>query len=301
MSKFRFNRMDIMRLIHCFGLPDIVLTPERTRCSSVEAVCILLRRLAVADRWIDIIDLFGRSISAMSNIFLFTIDHLHARFKRILYLDHDRVAQRLQTFCDAIKCKGAEIDNVWAFIDGTVRACSRPLNSAAQRSVYNGHKRKHSLKFQTLVTPDGIIVHVFGPVEGRRHDLTILRRSKLETALKNDQRFRGYIIFGDPAYGRSEQFASPFSGSRINAAQHEVNKSMSRVRVSIEWSYSQIIRYWSHLENRHKMCIGKSPISKIYKIAILLTNCVTCCRRGNTNSSYFRLNPPELEEYLQSP
>ena len=52
------------------------------------------------------------------------------------------------------------------FIDGTVRACSRPQIS--QRMLYNGHKRHHALKYHAVSTPNGLIANLFGPVEGKR-------------------------------------------------------------------------------------------------------------------------------------
>ena len=33
-----------------------------------------------------------------------------------------------------------------------------------QRIVYNGHKRVHALKFQSIVTPNGLISNLHGPV-----------------------------------------------------------------------------------------------------------------------------------------
>jgi hypothetical protein len=33
-----------------------------------------------------------------------------------------------------------------------------------QRTVYNGHKRIHAIKFQSVVTPNGLIANLFGPV-----------------------------------------------------------------------------------------------------------------------------------------
>ena len=30
--------------------------------------------------------------------------------------------------------------------------------------VYNGHKRAHGLKFQSVVIPNGLIAHLYGPV-----------------------------------------------------------------------------------------------------------------------------------------
>ena len=47
--------------------------------------------------------------------------------------------------------KGAPLDNCWRFVDGAVRAISRP--GIHQRVLYNGHKRYHALKFQSFVAP----------------------------------------------------------------------------------------------------------------------------------------------------
>jgi hypothetical protein len=33
-----------------------------------------------------------------------------------------------------------------------------------QRIVYNGHKRVHALKYQSLALPNGLIANLFGPV-----------------------------------------------------------------------------------------------------------------------------------------
>ena len=32
------------------------------------------------------------------------------------------------------------------------------------RIVYNGHKREHALKFQSVAIPNGLIAYMFGPV-----------------------------------------------------------------------------------------------------------------------------------------
>ena len=68
----------------------------------------------------------------------------------------------LRTYADAIHQKGAALNNCWGFVDGTVRPICRPLQN--QRIVYNGHKRVHALKFQSIVTPNGLIANLYGPV-----------------------------------------------------------------------------------------------------------------------------------------
>ena len=48
-----------------------------------------------------------------------------------------------------------------------------------QRIIYNGHKHIHALKFQSIVAPNGLIANLFGPVEGCRHDSTMLAISQI--------------------------------------------------------------------------------------------------------------------------
>lgn len=50
------------------------------------------------------------------------------------------------------------------FIDATFVGIARPEEDAMQREVYNGHMRKHALKYQVVTTPNGLIVNFFGPV-----------------------------------------------------------------------------------------------------------------------------------------
>ena len=70
--------------------------------------------------------------------------------------------RKLQQYADAVAVKGSPLKNCFGFIDGTVRPISRPGEN--QKIVYNGHKRLHALKFQSVTLPDGLIAHLFGPV-----------------------------------------------------------------------------------------------------------------------------------------
>ena len=68
----------------------------------------------------------------------------------------------LQEYADVIQAKGASLNNCFGFIDGTVRPICRP--GRHQRIVYNGHKRVHLQKFQSVALSNGIIGHMYGPV-----------------------------------------------------------------------------------------------------------------------------------------
>ena len=78
----------------------------------------------------------------------------------------------LKAFSDSVHKKGVALGNVWGFIDGSVRPCCKP--KVKQRILYNGHKRLHVIKYQSVTTPSGMIANLFGLVEGKRHDCAIL-------------------------------------------------------------------------------------------------------------------------------
>ncbi|PFX22870.1 hypothetical protein AWC38_SpisGene12588 [Stylophora pistillata] len=69
----------------------------------------------------------------------------------------------LEIYSNAITAKGSPLDNCFGFIDGTVRPISKPGQN--QRIVYNGHKRVHGVKFQSVALPNGIIGNMYGPIE----------------------------------------------------------------------------------------------------------------------------------------
>ena len=70
--------------------------------------------------------------------------------------------EAFETYAQAIANKGAALTSCFGFVDGTVRKISRPGKN--QRMVYNGHKRVHTLKFQSVAIPNGIVADLYGPV-----------------------------------------------------------------------------------------------------------------------------------------
>ena len=100
--------------------------------------------------------------------------------------------------------KSHALDNCVGFLDGTVIGIARPKGYEMQRVAYKGHKRKHALKFQAFNSPDGLVLHVYSPIEGRRHDWTIYTRSGLnehQPEIFNIYCER-YCIYGDSGYNK---------------------------------------------------------------------------------------------------
>jgi hypothetical protein len=295
--QFRFSREEIERLLVLFALPPHMTTKENTTFNAVDGLCILLRRLAYPVRYHDMTEMFGRHESAICHIFYCVLEHVHAKFYDILYFNKNFVRRQLDTYSRAIARKGNINANIWAFIDGTVRAICRPTRG--QRSMYSGHKRKHGVKFQILVTPDGMIVHIWGGLEARKHDRTLLTESKIEAHLQSVGCFGNYFIYGDPAYGCTSHFICPYDTVLLTEEKKNFNKTMSKLRICVEWAFGDVVRYWSALDMRSQMKIQRTPCALHYTVAVLLTNCITMLRGRNVTSTYFGLQPPLLEEYFE--
>lgn len=69
--------------------------------------------------------------------------------------------------------KVGPLKNCAGFIDGTVIEVARPDDAGMRKIYYNGHKRKHALRYQAVKTAYGMFYHVYGLVERSLHDWTL--------------------------------------------------------------------------------------------------------------------------------
>ena len=125
----------------------------------------LLKRLAYPCRFSDMIETrFGRSVSELCMITNRVMDFIYDTHGHRITQWNPAVLNPgfLEQYVAAIAGKGAALDNCFGFVDGTVRPISKP--GEQQRIVYNGHKRVHALKFQSVAVPNGLIANMYGPV-----------------------------------------------------------------------------------------------------------------------------------------
>ena len=114
-----------------------------SRVSSVEVLCVILKMLAFLCRYSDMMLRFARSVPQLIMICNETIHWLDSKW-RLQLTDLNQqwlTLQNLMSFAHSIYQNGAAFDNVWDFVDGTLRSMVRPFQN--QRVTYNGHKRKH--------------------------------------------------------------------------------------------------------------------------------------------------------------
>jgi hypothetical protein len=145
------------------------------------------------------------------------------------------------------------------------------------------------LKYHLVVTADGIIIHVFGFVEGRRHDVTLLRESGLTDIL--EEHFWGpsgemYFVYGDPAYQTVGHIMALFKGAHVTEAERAWNARMSKIREPVEWMFKEVNSAFKFLNfsDNHKVLL--SPCGLFYMVAVLLTNAHTILH-GSQTSQYF--------------
>ena len=156
--------------------------------------------------------------------------------------------------------------------------------------------------FQSVVAPNGLICHLFGPLEGRRHDAFMLRESGLLQELErkmNKANGDPYVIYGDPAYPVRRHILAPFRNAQLTPAEQNFNEAMSAVRTSVEWGYGKIVQYFASVDFSKNLKVLLQPVGKLYIVAALLVNCHTCLY-GSQTGQFFDLDPPELETYLNN-
>ncbi|DAZ97802.1 TPA: hypothetical protein N0F65_009548 [Lagenidium giganteum] len=130
---------------------------------------------------------------------------------------------RLPLYLDSIEVAGAPQERSCVCLDGTRHKIARPTQRRdalqrenLQRVVFNGKDHVHCFVWHALALPDGMCVALYGPLEGRRHDTTLLKESELLNRLR--QTMRSQI-----GYGRQNFLAVPFRGRNLPAEQQAFN------------------------------------------------------------------------------
>ena len=328
---FRFEKDDIPFLAQALGLPAAFRTPTGYVTTRVEALLMLLYRLSYSGTWGRARRHFGRSRSAMSEIVHYVLIFLRERWGHLLLLPpHYREPAVLRRHADAVYAKGCPLSNVAVFIDATIRRVCRP--SVGQQAAYSGYRKYHAVKYQNLVAPDGLIVHQFGPVEGRRSDPWIVRASHVINLMVHAFRFPitaatiaqhtpaapgapaahiaeaggafiQYCAFGDKGYFTNPTgaliaaYRRPPEGVPLTPAEQAFNTAMAGGRIGAEWLFLKTVQKNAYLDNYKQMKVFGTPVGLYYTAATLLTN-VHTCMYGSETSSFFKIQPPTLDEYL---
>lgn len=144
------------------------------------------------------------------------------------------------------------------------------------------------------------IVHCSLLTEGKRHDAGMLADSQLLNSLEHfafSPAGDPMCLYGDPAYPLRTHLQAPFRDARLTPDMQLFNKSMSRVRVSVEWTFGDIVRSFKFLDFKNNLKLGLSAVGKMYIVCSIIQNALTCMY-GNQTSEYFGMQPPTVQEYF---
>ena len=136
--------------------------------------------------------------------------------------------------------------------------------------------------------------------EGKRRDAGMLRDSGLLADLELhaiSPTGEPMCLYGDPAYPLRVHLQAPFRDARLTPEMEAFNQSMSRVRVSVEWIFGDIVKSFKSMDFKSNLKIGLSSVGKLYIVCALIQNAITCLY-GNQTSEFFELEPPTLNEYF---
>ena len=301
-AHFRFNLPNLRQLLVALDFPAVVRTRSRHSATGEEVLLYTLRRLSYPSTLSTLAWESGRSVSAQSELFQAGIDHIYHHFAHLR--DNRSLecwAPHFPDFAAAIRRGGrkgpAPLKNCVGYLDGSNQYVSKPhLN---QGVLYNGHKRKHCVKWQGLMLPNGIMPMPFGPIHGRRHDSYMLDQSRLVRVMRRCCRLAGktYQLYGDPAYPQSPWIGGPFRHADLDHAETQFNALMSSTRISNEWGFGRVKLLWAYLDFENGQKIYLNDVKKYWPVAQILTNCHTCLYY-NQVSDYFDVAPPTLQDYV---
>ena len=299
---FRFAKVDLVLLKRCLRLPELIRLENRCQMDGMLAFCITLRRLVYPARWVDLEYTFHLPVSTLSRAFHIMMMHLyvlvHDRMRwDSTWLTPDKLEEYAAANYEAGGCSnyndGSPCNDIWGWLDGTLRECARPVRS--QRQAYSGMKHKHGYKWQAIMAPDGLFAHFYGPFSAKRHDMRMVEICELLVQHAHGHEARQLVVYADKGY-------TPCAGINcmyrrmlgVNVPDNQA--ALSAQRVCVEWGFGHILGLWNYMDGRTRLKSLQQPICIWYEVAAFLTNCHVCVH-GSLVTSHFHCALPLLEDY----
>ena len=297
---FRFDQDEICFIVTRLPFPDVLIHPDYgDRMYLVEAFCLLLRRMVYPNRWQELEKEFGRWESTLSRMFQYL---MHLILKRVMHgvLFYPVDLDCLIRYCAAFVSKGIpECLRIVAVLDAKKHNSCRPTHY--QRTQFK-RKKGHGFQYQTLESPDGLVMHCAYAGDGSRGDAYLLWASNLQPFWRAHYFLHFFCMLADSAYGNNDIVIALFKRRRgeltLPLVRRTFNSLLSPIRTEVEWGYEKIVRDWAMIDFEKKIQIEKCNVEALFHLAVWLTNVKTCARRGNQISKWFNCEPPTLDEYL---
>jgi hypothetical protein len=131
----------------------------------------------------------------------------------------------------------------------------RPSTEAAQRRVYSGKKKSHTLKTQVVTDAAGEILEIDAGHRGPTADKTLYEQSEAAGRYPNAERF------GDKAYQGTPGMRLPHKkprGGELSEAQRAENREHAAVRVYVEHA-NRRLKAFGILRGKYRLALGLFP------------------------------------------
>jgi hypothetical protein len=148
--------------------------------------------------------------------------------------DKTRRRQKMEQFME-------EFTEVVAIVDATEQPTQRPQDEERQKQHYSGKKKRHTLKTQIVVGPDGEIMEVSETVPGSQHDKKLYDQSGVGDQLDEDEAIMGDSGFqGIQKAHRAVLPDKKPKGGELTRAQRKRNHRISQKRIVAENTIAQL-------------------------------------------------------------
>jgi hypothetical protein len=319
------SRASLRRLFVGLAFPEKFVGDSRHVFTGEEVYLFGLYRLVNLGKYSrrDIRDHFGfQDPSLCSRCFKMFLDHMTNQWGYLLTNNEGFWTPYLGSCARSIaeKCleKGCWFDPatfaIFGFIDNTMNATCRPCGGPSedgrdaprydpliQQAWYNGWKKLHGIKWQTVDLPNGMTYHAWGGFAVRHNDLFSLRHSDINDKIARAQILElvQYYIYGDSAYATldNSHIRARHNHEHLTVREKLENRALSSVREIIEWDYGEVGNFFPLVSYKKVLQMVNMPVKQMYLTALILRNAFNTMQPNNT-SQYFNILPPSWEEWL---
>jgi DDE superfamily endonuclease len=324
-ASYRFkSREQLRRLAVGFNLPAFFVIPNRGfKFRGEELLLIALECCALGIRYLNLQQKYKIHHSNLCRGVNYFAGWMQDNWGYLLrdhmefwgeYLEDSRNVIRdkmLTHYNFDVTANDQDVFKVAMFIDCTIVPSSRtgggPMNPGifalrypyiVQEAFYNGWKKCHGIKKQSIGLANGMAFQVSKGYSCRRHDLHILDESNVDARLveltSENPPSEQFTCYGDSAYPQMQRISCKRDGDEHVA----LNSAMNGCRESIEWMYGDLSRYWKVIgkKNAFHLLTDFEKANDLIDLCFQFNNAWNAMNH-NQASQWFQCPPPSFEFY----
>lgn len=248
-------------------------------------------------------EFMGRDAGWVSDYYFAALKDLDTRLGSLISMDHlGKWVPHLELWNAALEVKlmeqfGSEMFGRFrganCVLDGVRQYVCTPLDKEWARELINPYLGNHAtFVYMGLVAPNGLIIALGDPISGSQNDTGAALHIQLEERLAE----HGLVALCDSIFAHTpSQRPIPKESANMHYTGEQLT-AISRLRISVEWSFGSLLIRAPFLKDVWKQKAKATAPTLSFRMAALLVNFKTCCC-GTNGNKYFGLETIEPEEY----